>query len=141
MHIYLAARYSRHPEMAKHAKKIEKAGHRVTSRWIRGSHSLDESIDRGQSDEVRANFAIEDIEDLTKADVVISFTEEMIEQVGRPSKGGRHVEFGMGVALNKRMVVIGPREHVFHWLPNVEHYGSVAEFLSVLNDEEDAALG
>ena len=135
MHIYLAARYSRHPEMQEHAQEIEKLGHTVTSRWIRGSHSLDDSLDRGQADEVRADFAIEDMEDLSKCDVVLSFTEDLSVKADRPSKGGRHVEFGMGVALNKRMVIIGEREHVFHWLPNVEHYGSLADFLSVITEE------
>lgn len=134
MHIYLASRYSRHPEMREHARKLEAAGHLVTSRWIRGNHSLDDSLDRGQADEVRQNFAIEDIEDLTKSDIVLSFTEE-IAPTDRPTKGGRHVEFGIGVALNKRMVNIGPQEHVFHWLPGVEHYGSVEEFIDVLNEE------
>lgn len=136
MHIYIASRYSRFPEMQQHAHVLESEGHTVTSRWIRGQHSLDESLNRGQSDEVRENFAIEDIEDLTKSDIVLSFTETVLVPAGdRPSKGGRHVEFGMGVALNKRMVNIGPREHVFHWLPNVEHYGSVDEFLDVLRVE------
>ncbi len=138
MRFYLAARYNRHPEMCEHAAVIERVGHTVTSRWIRGNHSLDESIDRGQDDEVRANFAIEDIEDLTKSDAVVSFTESMEAQAGRPSKGGRHVEFGMGVMLNKRMIVIGPQEHIFHWLPSVEHYGSLNEFMKVLDEEANS---
>jgi hypothetical protein len=29
--------------------------------------------------------------------------------------------------LKKRVVVVGPREHVFHCLPLVEHYSSWAE--------------
>ena len=50
------------------------------------------------------------------ADVVISFTS-----VGG-GKGGRHVEFGYGLGLGKKMIVVGPRENVFHTLPQIEHY-------------------
>jgi hypothetical protein len=49
---------------------------------------------------------------LLAAEMVISFT-------GGGGKGGRHVEFGLAVAAGKRLVVIGPRENVFHCLPGV----------------------
>jgi hypothetical protein len=53
---------------------------------------------------------------LHKAATLISFTD------GAPARGGRHVEFGMAYAWGKRLIVVGPREHVFHALPLVEHY-------------------
>jgi hypothetical protein len=129
MHIYLAARYSRHNEMKVNAIALEGYGHTVTSRWIQGQHQLD-----GERHDEAATFAIEDMEDLTKSDCVVSFTETG-ESSKRPSKGGRHVEFGAGLALNKRMIVIGPRENVFHYLPNIEIYESLEEFLDVLSKE------
>lgn len=131
MNIYLAARYSRHPEMRNHAHQIEAFGHTITSRWINGNHEM-----RGASTEDRERFAVEDLEDLTKSDVVISFTEDIEEDNHRPSKGGRHVEFGLGIALNKRMVVVGPRENVFHCLPSIEVYSDLSAFLRVLDEEE-----
>lgn len=132
MRIYLAARYSRHEEMQENAADLEAAGHTVTSRWIRGSHKLDpDRVDEAE------RFAIEDIEDLTKSDVVVSFTETDEKAAKkRPSKGGRHVEFGIGLALNKRLVVIGPRENVFHWLPNVEVYDDLESFMNDPENEE-----
>jgi hypothetical protein len=30
--------------------------------------------------------------------------------------GGRHVEFGLALAQGKRMIMVGPRENVFHYL-------------------------
>lgn len=134
MRWYLASRYSRHPEMQEHAKVLEEAGQETVCRWIHGSHDMQEDA-HGNDD--RARFAIEDMEDLTMTDGVISFTEPPValKPVKTPSKGGRHVEFGLGIALNKRMVVIGPREHVFHFLPHVEVYDCLEEFLSQLETE------
>lgn len=40
-----------------------------------------------------------------------------------------HVEFGYALALEKRMVIIGLRENIFHTHPMVEHYHTFEEFL------------
>jgi hypothetical protein len=37
-------------------------------------------------------------------------------------KGGRHVEYGLALGLGKRLIICGPRENIFHTLPQVEHY-------------------
>ena len=90
MRIYLAARYSRFPEMQGCRTILESLGHMVTSRWINGDHDYK----GGQSPaEQRVRFAQEDWADLLAADCVISFTEEPGKAGGR-NRGGRHVEFG-----------------------------------------------
>jgi hypothetical protein len=38
MKIYLAARYSRRPEMCRYAQQLENLGYEVTSRWLNGTH-------------------------------------------------------------------------------------------------------
>jgi hypothetical protein len=63
-----------------------------------------------------SHYGIADLQDILAADTVISFTE-----VGG-GKGGRHVEFGYALALGKHMILVGPREHIFHTHPAVEHY-------------------
>jgi hypothetical protein len=40
--------------------------------------------------------------------------------------GGRHVEFGYGMAKGKRLVLIGERENVFHDHPSVEVYPTLS---------------
>lgn len=117
MKIYLASRYSRREEMVAAAALLVKHGHIVTSRWILGDHQVD---DRGLSEQAheaeRTRFATEDYDDLRAADCTISFTEP---PRSTSSRGGRHVEFGMAMALGQLCVVIGPRENVFHCLPKV----------------------
>lgn len=134
MRIYLAARYSRHPEMRELGTKLNRAGFDITSRWIGGNHEL---RDAGQEEAERVRFAAENFEDITKSDCIISFTEtpDSAREAARPSKGGRHAEFGIGLAFNKRMILVGPREHIFHWLPNVEVYPDFDTLLVQLKKE------
>lgn len=120
MKIYLASRYSRFDEMQGIRVVLQAMGHTVTSRWIDGDHQIN---DAGLSDEAKAaertRFAAEDWEDLLAAHCVISFTEP---PRATNSRGGRHVEYGAALATNKRCIVVGHRENVFHCLPQVEFY-------------------
>jgi hypothetical protein len=118
MRIYLAARYSRHPEMQDYAALLVEAGHTVTSRWIRGDHDIRA---HGMSDApvYMPMWAHEDWDDLMAADVVISFTESPDGDCPGRSRGGRHVEFGAALAAGKDCIVVGYRENVFHWLEEV----------------------
>lgn len=120
--MYLAARYSRREELCRYRNELEVLGHAVTSRWLNGNHQID---DKGLSIEadaaLRERFAQEDYEDLVAADWVISFTEE---PRSTNSRGGRHVEFGLALGLGKHCIVVGPRENVFHCLPNVAWFDS-----------------
>lgn len=134
---YLAARYGRREELVDYAADLVQRGHAVTSRWLAGGHQA-EALDAGGAgdpgrwplDEA-VRFAQEDIDDLLRADAVVSFTEE---PRATSSRGGRHVEFGM--ALERRLsgedrllVIVGPRENVFHCLPEVEVFPDWPAFL------------
>lgn len=130
MKIYLAARYSRHPEMRERRDELAALGHSVTSRWVNGSHDSDEASDVG----TKIRFAQEDFDDCLEADWVISFTEP--PRVMNSSRGGRHVEHGLALASDtQRIIVIGHRENIFHWLPQVEFYDTWDECLRVLSSE------
>ena len=116
MRYYLAARYSRAPQMRDVAQQLATLGHTCTARWIHGGHELTKEGSAQASDDARQRFALEDWTDLAAADVVISFTEEPRTTTTR---GGRHVEFGAALALGQLCLVVGPRENVFHHLPQV----------------------
>jgi nucleoside 2-deoxyribosyltransferase len=118
--IYLASRYSRYLEMQAYRADLEAAGHVVTSRWINGDHQIDDAgLSLQAKEEERIRFAQEDLHDLVTSDCVISFTEAPRSS---NSRGGRHVEYGMALALGKRCIVVGHRENVFHCLPTVEFF-------------------
>jgi hypothetical protein len=59
------------------------------------------------------------------ADIIILFSEKS----GISHRGGRHVEFGLAIGLKKRLIVIGPRENIFHCLPQVELFDSWEDFV------------
>lgn len=133
MKIYLASRYSRRYELIGVRAVLEKLGHSVTSRWLNGDHQISDTglgpTSRLGDDAERIRFACEDWEDVLAADWVISFTEE---PRAINSRGGRHVEFGAAMALNKRCIIVGPRENVFHCLPAVEWAPNWMEFLTLI---------
>ena len=120
MKVYLASRYSRFPEMQHYAAQLAALGHTVTSRWILGDHDI-RAHGQSEAPHYLPLWAKEDWEDLLAAETVVSFTETPEQSPGR-NRGGRHAEFGIALALGKRCCVVGPREHVFHWMPQVEQY-------------------
>jgi hypothetical protein len=113
--VYLASAFKRRDELNVYRKELEELGFVVTSRWLLGGHNAD-------VDGLYERYAMEDLDDLQIADVVISFTEAPNSNI--PPRGGRHVEFGLGYAFGKEMYVIGYRENVFHYLPEVKFYPS-----------------
>lgn len=129
MKIYLAARYSQYKYLQKIAHILSLKGHDITSRWIMGGHEISKEGSTEAHFLERRKFAEDDLHDLQNSDCCISFTEEPRSSL---SRGGRHVEFGIALALGKRNIVIGPAENVFHCLPQVEIFDSIESLLSVL---------
>jgi hypothetical protein len=131
--IYLAARYSRLPEKG-YAKALVALGHTVTSRWILGGHDLG-THDPADAAHALPLWASEDMEDLLAADLCLSFTEPPEAGLGR-ARGGRHVELGIALALGKRCLIVGYREHIFHWLACMELYPTWEACLARLQEEQ-----
>jgi len=114
--LYLAARYKRREEMEQYANRLKMFGYGITATWVYG----------GEEGKPRDYIALLDLEDIDRADAVVSFTELWDTPVVR---GGRHVEFGYGLAKGKEMIVIGNRENVFHWHPNVKVFETLDQWI------------
>ena len=115
MRLYLAAAYSRAEEMRAMAELFRQDGHEITARWIEGKHDTPPEGIEPNSREHDAWAAQDDLDDINRSDCIVSFTGG-----GNRSRGGRHVEFGYGLAVGIRLVIVGEREPVFHALPQVE---------------------
>lgn len=139
MIVYLAARYTRRLELCAYRATLAEHGITVNSRWLNGSHQLDNEGrplgDMGELmfeagspevDHYRWKFAIDDRDDVLGADRLVAFTEQ--PRSGN-SRGGRHVELGIALGAGIPVTVVGPRENVFCWLPEVEHFAGPADFL------------
>lgn len=123
MDAYLAASYRRREEMVEKAAELKSIGIDVTARWITGSHS-------DADEDKKRHAANEDLEDIRRADIFVLFTEE--PSVGFLS-GGRHVETGYAYAISKRIILIGPRENVFHSLVDVLQFDTWEEFVAFIS--------
>lgn len=150
MRYYFAGAYARRAELEVYADEMVSAikSAYVVSTWLTGPQ---EGHDAGFSAagltnpanvELAWTYARRDLDDLGTADVLVSFT-------GLGARGGRHVEFGtflMHADLTaylgdapRRMVIVGPREHVFHCHPDVEVFPDWQAFLQheISNPRED----
>lgn len=131
MRIYLAARYVRKAELVHYAAVLRHLGHVCSPRWLYSEHDLP----AGAPPEAGLQFALEDWQDIQAADCVISFTEAPSPDTPGRARGGRHVEFGIAVALRKRVLVVGWRENVFHYLPVVEFHETFDQAASALGPQ------
>ena len=135
--IYLAASYSRREELCKYRDELTRRGWRVRARWLDGTHQLPPAgttlgdagealVEAGgpEAHALRGKFAKDDVEDVLDATIVISFT-------GAGGRGGRHVEFGIAITMGACLIVVGPREHIFHSLPGVRQYDDWGQCLSL----------
>lgn len=128
--IYLAAKYEMHPLMREFRDWLQDKGFIITSRWIdlHGDKvptpfsSAELAGDFGSVHEQAGLYAQHDVEDVEAADWLICFS------IGGGGRGGRHVEWGIGINQRKRLTLIGPREHVFHCLPQVEVFPDLETF-------------
>ena len=129
--VYFAARFSRRDELNGYRAELEALGIVVTSRWL----ATEPRVRFEYSDDDWRALGLIDQEDVLAADTLVSFTEPP----GAGGNGGRHVELGMALALGRRVILVGQREHIFHHLPEVEVVESWPEALRLLAQRLDAA--
>jgi hypothetical protein len=116
--IYVAARYDDAPTVRKWEGALIFAGHEVVSSW----HRLPPAID----DEERRDRAVLFHKEIAEACTVVVNNDPRYFGSGR---GGRHVEFGIALALGKDIWIIGGRENAFHHHPEVKYRNSLEELL------------
>lgn len=130
--VYLAGRYARRDELRAAADDLQGLGYEVTSRWLYVDASIPgrQLVGSGRPSEI----ATMDLFDVRRASTCIAFTEP---SEGPQGRGGRHVELGIALALQRRVILVGPREHVFHCLPGLEQYEDWASARQRLENHPD----
>lgn len=123
MKIYLANFFSKKAEVAKRAEELKSMGHSVTARWYNEQvpHTV---MLKDLPNQYHVETAEADIEDITSADTLILFTGTDRDYASIPAeglaRGGRHFETGYALALGKMVIVVGTKENVFHYLPQIQ---------------------
>lgn len=144
---YVAGRFERRDELHAVIRRLGAINIRCTSRWITEEPDIAHSHPQ-QVEAFKCEWSIKDYNDVKESDTLIAFSEDLTDAMipGNEdlitfgmdnhiyvpalwARGGRHVEFGLAIAWEKRIVVIGPRENIFHWLPMVEHYPNFDTFI------------
>lgn len=124
MKIYLAAPYSEMLRMRGWEQHLVAAGHTCTSQWIHGNEEGMSLNDAAQMD----------LDDVDAADAVVSLA---LPKGTMFSSGGRHVEFGYGLARGKHMIVVsegGGCENIFHHLDRVVKCSTIEAAITCLAD-------
>jgi len=125
---YLAAGFSRKQEIAEKSQELENLGIKVTSTWpyeeMAGNAKLHEV-----TDEYLRTHARKDLNEIMAADAVILFTQDPLIPFCR---GGRMHEAGFAQGCGKALMVCGPRENIFHYLPETIVFNTWEELKAVL---------
>lgn len=130
--IYLAGRYSTRDTLKNHATVLKAEGFEVTSRWLNEKHHPQITLAECSVDFLRRT-AKKDLEDIQRADLTVVFT---VDPETPTKRGGRHVETGYALAVggNKSLVVCGPRENIFHFLPGVRQFNDFPSLVKWLTN-------
>jgi hypothetical protein len=120
--IYVAARFERQAEARQLAEELVAAGYVVTSRWltVAGEAVPSNATERAE----------DDLDDLFGANVYMLLSDDV------PGRGGKDFEAGVAWANTKRIVVVGPPAHIFHFLHSVHRLRDVAELRAKYLDKK-----
>ncbi len=102
--VFIAARYSRRKEMQQVALWLRSYGYTVTSRWLAGNTKYNKRR-RAQMDLI----------DCRASDWMLAFSE-----YGPSTHNARLTELGIFIGEQKPIHVIGPKEHTYFHLPEVQ---------------------
>ena len=123
--VYIAAPYSMKETVAAEAAELQAVGIECTSSWVKERHAATVQMGDLTHDE-HLTYALQDVEDVLAADLLMFH----IDPTKTIVRGGRHVEFGMAVMINRisrkmPIFVIGEdRENIFHHLQYVIHFAT-----------------
>ena len=121
LRIYLAGRYERREELNSYASDLVERGHTVSASWLTRKETKDfDEFDSIRSVAFYQPVAARDLSDIRHSDVIVTFSERPGGE--QKSRGGRHVELGVALALQKPVVMVGDGEHIFHTLPEVARF-------------------
>ena len=109
--VYIAAHFQEKAKALRDfiVEKMPPGTIKITATWLDEQFFED---NRTASEEVLQDIAARDLRDLQETDVLILISDDN----GHLSQGGKHTEFGYGLARGMPLILFGPPENVFHHL-------------------------
>lgn len=155
MRVYIASFFADKDRVAKRATELNGLGIECTMRWPYENAPHTATI-TDFPDEYFRETAVFDIEDIVAADVLVLTVPNDKQMTDSPlrsmARGGRHFESGFFYGLimrqqfgddrNRELIILGPRENVFHFLdgqsltvkyPTIKQFDSWEQVLEYLN--------
>jgi len=105
-------------------------GYEVVARWI-DQEDQDEGLGADvltENPHLGTPYAQKDMEDIDKAGIVVLFTSG-----NGGGRGGYHTELGLALARDIPIMIVGPRENVFHTLSQITRVSTIDELMTVLS--------
>jgi len=128
MRVYIAAAFARKNEIAEKSQELENLGIKVTSSWPYEDISGDAKLHEVSDDYLRQH-ARKDLYEITNADALILFTQDPLKPFHR---GGRMFEAGFAFAAGKTVMICGPKENIFFYLPEINQFNTWEELKATL---------
>lgn len=138
MKVYLAAPYQWKDRIIERATELRSLEIEVTSSWLEEPHKPSTTLSE-LTDEQHAQYALRDLQDINEADILILFA---VPSTDTPiPRAGRHVEFGYALAARKSVWLVGNKENIFHYLPQIRIFETWADAVQELIFRSNAILG
>jgi len=125
---YLAASFTRREEAVAVARKIEELTREnknenwvCVSSWLQQTEGYPKDINT-----IPPYIGAADFAELACADFLVTLTGD------KTSRGGRHTELGFAIARGLPVILVGPREQVFHTLHAVNVFDTTDAFYAYL---------
>ena len=136
MKIYLAARYRAKNQIKGYTHQLQALGFTVTSTWV---NELHESTTELQNPNPRdlCRLASRDLREIRECDLLVLFTASP----SKATRGGWHTELGYALGLGKHLMICGPQENIFHYLPNILRCRNFTELKYILPAILDMSKG
>lgn len=131
MKIYLAASFDSKASMREHRTLAESFGHKVTSTWIDLPDDMPLMSDRLDCE--KGQVARGDLNDIDQAQALVYFAG------GSTTTGGKNIELGYALAKGMRIILVGDKSSVFHYLGSIEAAPSVSAAFRYLQSKEAVA--
>lgn len=129
MKIYLAAPWVQRDAARETSIAFEVAGHEITEKWW---DHVEVDLDDPENHPELERQALKDVLGVASADLIVVLQLEKSE--------GKAVETGLGLALGKPVLVVGPRGNLFHFLTDfVEVVSDVETAITRINEAVEAA--
>lgn len=111
-------------------EKLTGLGFNVQASWLDEPDIKDDGVHMAPlTPEQHNEMAIRDIAEVKACDVFVT----VLENGTGLTRGGRHVELGAALALDKPVITIGNPENTFHFHQNVVRYSPPCSLADTIN--------